>query len=379
MPDRYPGYDVLAKRNTPSWNEQTRRGDRRAAGRRPDAPRFFTDARMADAATRSATASCRSRRTRRAGSARRHDRRRSCIDERRRRLSRRRHAAACARPGGAACAALDAEARRAPRPRFHDAGARRAGCAADADAARRRCSDAAWGGMPPQAFFSQARAARHRQRLLRASRPPGTRSASAARPARAAMCGWISTGAIPGKRPKRSPATKHERGGRTPVSDDPRRRPARARRPRARRVPSRRLGADARISPTTRRSISPSSAPAPAAARSPASWPKHGFSVVALDAGPYWRPLEDFASDETRAGEALLDRRAHRRRRRSAAARRATIQRQVGRRLTVHFAMVSLRFRPGVVQVAQPARLRRRLAARLARDVALLRARSSRR
>ena len=26
---------------------------------------------------------------------------------------------------------------------------------------------------------------------------------------------------------------------------------------------------------------------------------EHGFSVVALDAGPYWRPLEDFASDET--------------------------------------------------------------------------------
>jgi hypothetical protein len=25
MPDRYPGYDVLAKRDTPSWNEQTRR------------------------------------------------------------------------------------------------------------------------------------------------------------------------------------------------------------------------------------------------------------------------------------------------------------------------------------------------------------------
>jgi flavin-dependent dehydrogenase len=24
-----------------------------------------------------------------------------------------------------------------------------------------------------------------------------------------------------------------------------------------------------------------------------------GFSVVALDAGPYWRPLEDFASDES--------------------------------------------------------------------------------
>lgn len=25
MPERYPGYDVLAKRNTPSWNEPTRR------------------------------------------------------------------------------------------------------------------------------------------------------------------------------------------------------------------------------------------------------------------------------------------------------------------------------------------------------------------
>src|SRR6476469_6392242 len=25
---------------------------------------------------------------------------------------------------------------------------------------------------------------------------------------------------------------------------------------------------------------------------------EHGFSVVALDAGPFWRPLEDFASDE---------------------------------------------------------------------------------
>ncbi len=46
MPDRhergpYPGYDVLAKRNTPSWNEQTRRViDKRLAVSRD--PRFFT-------------------------------------------------------------------------------------------------------------------------------------------------------------------------------------------------------------------------------------------------------------------------------------------------------------------------------------------------
>ena len=26
---------------------------------------------------------------------------------------------------------------------------------------------------------------------------------------------------------------------------------------------------------------------------------EYGFSVVAFDAGPYWRPLEDFASDES--------------------------------------------------------------------------------
>ena len=47
MPDheqagRYPGYDVLAKRNTPSWNEQTRRViDQRLAV--PGNPRFFTE------------------------------------------------------------------------------------------------------------------------------------------------------------------------------------------------------------------------------------------------------------------------------------------------------------------------------------------------
>ncbi len=42
MPDRYPGYDVLAKRHTPSWNEQTRRViDRRLA--MPRTTRFFSD------------------------------------------------------------------------------------------------------------------------------------------------------------------------------------------------------------------------------------------------------------------------------------------------------------------------------------------------
>ena len=41
--ERYPGYDVLSKRHTPSWNEQTRQAiDRRLAV--PREPRFFTEA-----------------------------------------------------------------------------------------------------------------------------------------------------------------------------------------------------------------------------------------------------------------------------------------------------------------------------------------------
>ncbi|CAH2600513.1 Gluconate 2-dehydrogenase subunit 3 family protein [Rhodovastum atsumiense] len=44
--DRYPGYDVLAKRNTPSWNARTREViDQRLA--LPREPRFFTEAEYA--------------------------------------------------------------------------------------------------------------------------------------------------------------------------------------------------------------------------------------------------------------------------------------------------------------------------------------------
>lgn len=44
--DRYPEYDVLAKRDTPSWNDATRRViDERLAT--PLVPRFFTDAEWA--------------------------------------------------------------------------------------------------------------------------------------------------------------------------------------------------------------------------------------------------------------------------------------------------------------------------------------------
>ena len=72
---------------------------------------------------------------------------------------------------------------------------------------------------------------------------------------------------------------------------------------------------------------------------------EYGFSVVALDAGPYWRPLEDFASDEHHQAklywtdERIVD---------------GDNPIQLGSNnsgksvggSTVHFAMVSLRFRP---------------------------------
>ena len=72
---------------------------------------------------------------------------------------------------------------------------------------------------------------------------------------------------------------------------------------------------------------------------------EYGFSVVAFDAGPYWRPLEDFASDERQQtklywtderivdGENPLQLGAN------------NSGKSVGGS-TVHFAMVSLRFRP---------------------------------
>ena len=70
-----------------------------------------------------------------------------------------------------------------------------------------------------------------------------------------------------------------------------------------------------------------------------------GYSVVAFDAGPFWRPLEDFASDEASQGDLYW------------ADERITggddpielgsnnSGRGVGGS-TVHYAMVALRFRP---------------------------------
>jgi hypothetical protein len=44
MAERYPGYDVLKKRNFPSWNDQTRRAIDERLAIDPDQHQFFTDA-----------------------------------------------------------------------------------------------------------------------------------------------------------------------------------------------------------------------------------------------------------------------------------------------------------------------------------------------
>ena len=72
---------------------------------------------------------------------------------------------------------------------------------------------------------------------------------------------------------------------------------------------------------------------------------EYGFSVVAFDAGPYWRPLEDFASDEREQAklywtdERIVDGEN------PLALGSNNSGKSVGGS-TVHFAMVSLRFRP---------------------------------
>ena len=70
-----------------------------------------------------------------------------------------------------------------------------------------------------------------------------------------------------------------------------------------------------------------------------------GFSVVAMDAGPYWRPLDDFASDETEQSKLYWtdDRIVDGENPLAMGANNSG--KSVGGS-TVHFAMVSLRFRP---------------------------------
>ena len=133
-------------------------------------------------------------------------------------------------------------------------------------------------------------------------------------------------------------------GGRTPVSADPRETP-RAKNGRAPDVFRRGGWVDMREYPETEPVdfvvVGTGAGGGPIIAGLAAQ----GFSVVGFDAGPYWRPLEDFASDETEQTKLYwTDERL------SLGANPLKMGgNNTGKSVggsTVHFAMVSLRFRP---------------------------------
>jgi choline dehydrogenase-like flavoprotein len=70
-----------------------------------------------------------------------------------------------------------------------------------------------------------------------------------------------------------------------------------------------------------------------------------GFTVVALDAGPYWRPLEDFASDETEQHKLYWSDDRISKGENPVQLGSNNSGKAIGGS-SVHFAMVSLRFRP---------------------------------
>src|SRR6185437_9107005 len=173
---------------------------------------------------------------------------------------------------------------------------------------------------------------------------PGTRLGSAGRPRLAVMCAWISTGTTRGRPPRHVQGWKSRLGATMPefdnATDAPRATGGRA--PDVFRVggwvPMRQYRDDEVVD----FAIVGTGAGGGTLACKLA---EYGFSVVALDAGPYWRPLEDFASDEHHQAklywtdERIVD---------------GDNPLQLGSNnsgksvggSTVHFAMVSLRFRP---------------------------------
>jgi len=151
MSGRYPGYDVLAKRDTPSWNEQTRRVIDQRLALDPDRHEFFTDAEWPTLrAICARIAPQPSDRTRPAPVA-------ALVDEkmhkdskdgyRNARLPRQRDA------WRRALAAFDAEARMRHAVRFHElAYAQQDDILKSVQEGKAHASE--WGDMPPTLFFS---------------------------------------------------------------------------------------------------------------------------------------------------------------------------------------------------------------------------------
>src|SRR6185312_3327517 len=362
LPERYPGYDVLAKRDSPSWNEQTRRVIDERMALDPDRHAFFTDDEWP-----TVHAICARILAQNDGKAGKvplpamldlrlsKDARDGFRDSR---LPPPREA------WRRALRALDAESVARHGSRFHELKE-----SAQTDllqlCQQGKLEDPAWGDMPPAQFFEK--------RLLHDvvadyyAHPTGWSEIGFGGPA--SPRGYVRMGYD-----RRDPWEASEaRPGRE--SRAYRENLALARNS-ARQLPhaNRALEPDRYRPPDATRSPRAIGGRAPDVFR-PGGWApmreysldepvdfaivgtgagggtlacrlaEHGFSVVAFDAGPYWRPLEEFASDEQHqeklywTDERLVD---------------GENPLQLGANnsgksvggSTVHFAMVSLRFRP---------------------------------
>ena len=368
MTERYPGYDVLTKRWTQSWNEQTRQViDRRLAV--PREPRFFSAAewRTLERGVRSHHAAA-GRRVR---------------PFRCRPTSIRRWPTACwtatatpscrrrARPGGAAWPRWTQEARDAHGSPFH------ALSPEQQDELLRRMQHGeltapAWGGMPCRLFFEH--------RVI-----PDITHAYYAHPIAwseigfggpASPRGYVRMGLDrrdpweAGRGDRRAMPTT--RDGKPRMSADPFAAPRAANGRAPGRVPARRLGADARNiaenEPVDFVVVGTGAGGGPLLAR----LAEERLLGRRFRCRPVFPAAGGFRLRRAGAGKALLDRRAHRRRRQPDHHGRQE-QRQGGRRQHGAFRHGVAALPAGMVQVAQRPRLRRRLAARLAGDVGLLR------
>ncbi len=363
MPERYPGYDVLAKRDSPSWNEKTRRAIDERLAIDPDHHAFFTDEQWPTVRALCARIIAQER-----GNAERvpvaamldaklaRDVRDGYRDSR---LPNQREA------WSRALRALDEESARRHERRFHQL-ATQAQSGLLELCQKGELRDPAWGDMAPAEFFAKRllhdvvgayyahptawdeigfggpASPRGYVRMDYDRRDPW--EASEARPGRERQAYRenlaLARSAARRRLRHEGPAFDDQKAAAGDGADTPRAIGGRA--PDVFRiggwVPMREHSLD---EPVDFAIVGTGAGGGTLACR----LAEHGFSVVAFDAGPYWRPLEDFASDEHHqeklywTDERIVD---------------GANPVQLGANnsgksvggSTVHFAMVSLRFRP---------------------------------
>ena len=341
MPERYPGYDVLAKRNTPSWNEQTRRViDRRLAV--PREPRFFSEDEFATVEAIAARIVPQPAQPRRRFRWRRWWTTSCCDDSQdgyRDAGMPRAARSLAARPAGAGCRGRGGARRDLPRARRQRSrtrccsGCSRASCSTRPGAACRRL------------VLQAAPAARHRAGLLVASDGlERNRLGRAGQPARLCAHGLRRARPVGGGRGASDGDADDARTERTAMSDDPL--ASRAARTAGRRMCSApaagcRCGIYREDEAVDFAIVGTGAGGGTLACR----LAEAGFSVVGSRCRAVVPAAGGFRLRRSRADEALLDRRPHLDGDNPLQLGSNNSGKAVGGS-TVHFAMVSLRFRP---------------------------------